>query len=78
MFSRKMTFSVKQQSFLSGAGSIFDLAGQPFGNLSIGDESTDKRALQSDWNAVGKDIRRAYNAEIKKGENKKIVKNGAR
>jgi hypothetical protein len=64
MFSSKMSFSSKQQSFLMGAGSILDLAGQSFGNLSIGDESTDKRALQSDWNAVGKDIRRAYNAEI--------------
>ncbi len=78
MFLRKMSFSLEQQSFLSGSGSIFDLAGQSFGNLSIGDESTDKRALQSDWNAIGKDIRRAYNAEIKKDENKKVVKNGAR
>jgi len=47
-------------SFLIGAGSIFNLAGNYFEfNRSYSGEVADTMALQSDWEMVGNDLRQA-------------------
>jgi hypothetical protein len=73
--SSAKNLSPRQRFFLSGAASVFQLAGFPFRLLSSGNPSTDKRALQSDWSAIGKDLRKAYNTEIRKVDNKIAIKN---
>jgi len=48
-------------SFLVGAGSIFNLAGNYFEfNISSSGEEADIKALQSDWDMVGNDLRDAF------------------
>jgi hypothetical protein len=54
------TFLVTQSSFLSGAASSFNLAGNTYRyNSSQSAESADERALRSDLLAVGEDFRNA-------------------
>jgi hypothetical protein len=52
--------SKKGRYLLRGAGSIMNLSGKRFGSISFGDQSTDAKALQGDWLAVGSDIRKAF------------------
>ena len=50
-----------KQSFMRGIGSIGNLSGEiPF-NSSASDNEADAKALLSDWQEVGRDIRRAMN-----------------
>lgn len=56
-------------SFLIGAGSIFNIAGNYFEfNTSPSGEIADRKALESDWGVVGNDLRCAideFESEIK-------------
>lgn len=48
-------------SFLIGAGSIFNLAGNYFEfNTSHSEEIADIRAIESDWGVVGDDLRNVF------------------
>ncbi len=56
------TFLVTKSSFLSGAASAFNLAGDTYRyNFSKSAEAADERALRSDLLAVGEDFRGAIN-----------------
>jgi hypothetical protein len=61
MFSGKRSAASKGSHLLRGAGSILNLAGCATNRKRPrGDASTDMKALQSDWIAVGNDIRKAF------------------
>jgi hypothetical protein len=50
-------FLFPNSSFLTGAGSVFNIAGNYFGfNYSASDEQADSRALENDWGMIGEDI----------------------
>lgn len=54
-------FLFSTPSFLTGAGSIFNIRGNYFRfNTSSSPELADMRAIQSDWCMVGRDLRGAY------------------
>lgn len=56
-------FLFAKSSFLSGMGSILDITGTYFRfNGSSSDQIADKVALESDFGAVGCDLREAVNA----------------
>jgi hypothetical protein len=58
MIKRVQTdFLFAQPSFVSGAGSVFDLWGQLVTyNESVDGDEADARAIASDWMIVGQDI----------------------
>jgi hypothetical protein len=44
-------------SFLIGAGSVFNIAGNYFNfNYSSSDKEADNKAIMSDWGVIGQDI----------------------
>lgn len=60
-----MTIKNKQvlSEFFSGAGQLFDISGKYYEHiadkyLNTPSEKLDREALQSDWQAVGNDIRK--------------------
>lgn len=56
-------FLFSTPSFLTGAGSIFNLAGNYYEyNLSSSGEEADSRAMQCDWAMVGNDLSNALDA----------------
>jgi len=59
-------FLFTKQSFIRGLGSIGNLDGTILFNSSKTDEEADAKAIFSDWQMVGNDIRKAINehAEI--------------
>ncbi len=73
-----IAFTSKQKAFLDGAGSIFSLTGSPLSSFSYGDQSTDAKALQSDWDAVGSDIQNAMSYMSEEIENNNTEKDAAR
>ena len=73
-----IAFTSKRKAFLDGAGSIFSLTGPPLSSFSFGDQSTDAKALQSDWNAVGYDIQKAMSFMSEEIENNNTEKDAAR
>lgn len=47
-------------SFIDGIGSIFNLAGNYFEfNYSKSSEESDRKAIESDWDMIGNDIKKA-------------------
>jgi hypothetical protein len=53
-------FLVPRMTWLTGAGTLLNLAGQYYGyNISATEEEADARALFSDWSMVGQDLRNA-------------------
>ena len=62
-------FLFSTPSFLTGAGSIFNIRGNYFRfKLSRSSELADMRAMQSDWCMVGKDLRKAFEEYQKQSE----------
>ncbi len=60
------TFFFAKPSFLEGIARIFDFSGSlDRYNVSRSTREADRRALESDWRAIGEDMRRAM-AEIDK------------
>lgn len=46
-------------SFIDGIGSIFNLAGNYFDfNYPKSSEDADRKAIESDWNMIGNDIKK--------------------
>lgn len=65
MFKRKhrTDFLFSRTGFLTGAGSVFNLAGNYFGyNYSDSPFEADAKALASDWAVVGQDMQDAMTA----------------
>jgi hypothetical protein len=55
--------------FLTGAGSVFNIAGSYFlYNATSEDEDADSRAIACDWSMVGQDIRDAMGGFSKETE----------
>lgn len=52
-----------RRSFLEGVGSVVSLQGS-YLQLPLGSVMTDAAKLRSDWEAVGRELREAYNTEI--------------
>lgn len=75
----KTDFLFPAPTFLTGIGSVLNLAGNYFKfNYSVGDKEADWKALLSDWGVVGEDI---LSANLFVEENMKIEnseKNGRR
>lgn len=60
-------------SFLIGAGSVFNLAGNYFQfNTSVNDEKADFKAIESDWGSIGKDLSDIVLKDVK---DKELVNN---
>lgn len=56
-----------RSSFISGLGTIFNIAGKFYRyNYSKSPEEADRKALISDWFAVGDDMRKAIEIQRKK------------
>jgi len=56
----KTTSLLPHKSFIVGMGSIFNLRGQYFDyNKSDSSLKADSKALQSDWEMTGEDLRKA-------------------
>ncbi len=54
-------------SFLIGAGSVFNIAGNYFDfNYSSSEKEADAKAIRSDWGVVGGDIESAVTEIVKK------------
>jgi hypothetical protein len=54
-------------NFITGMGSIFNIAGNYYGfNRSATSNEADKKAIESDWGVVGKDIEKAIQSQDKK------------
>ena len=59
-YNFKTDFLFPEPSFLVGAGSVFNIAGNYFDyNISQTELDADLRALQSDWGVVGQDLKMA-------------------
>jgi len=71
---KKTSISTERAAFMAGVGSIINITGRRFRPLSFGDQSSDVKALQSDWKVVGSDIRKAMNTIAKDAENQKPTK----
>lgn len=79
MFKRlkdRTDFLFSRTSFLVGAGSVFNLAGNyfSFGYATSGSEA-DTKALASDWNVVGLDLENAlinYDAQLQRENAKQL------
>ena len=56
-FKHRTDFLFSRTGFLTGAGSVFNLAGNyyPF-NSAESPEAADRRALAADWGVVGQDM----------------------
>ena len=65
---KETDFTFQRPSFLSGAASLFDFCGT-LRNSFPTERDADARALESDWRAIGNDLRAALAAYKK--ENKK-------
>lgn len=56
-FKHRTDFLFSRMGFLTGAGSVFNLAGNYYTfNSAESPEAADRRALASDWNVVGQDL----------------------
>ncbi len=66
----KSLFLFPEPSFIGGMGSVLDIGGNFFPlNASRSGEEADAKAIKSDWQNVGKDIRSAMDSECN-GEQK--------
>lgn len=61
-------------SFLVGAGSVLNIAGNYF-DFSSSDKDADAKALLSDWGVVGQDIQQAFEELEKELESTRIESN---
>lgn len=43
--------------FLSGVGSVLDLGGTSLGEISLGSTFTDRKTLEQDFSAIGRDFK---------------------
>jgi hypothetical protein len=60
-------FLFSRPSFLIGAGSVLNIAGNYFSfNYSKSDIAADHKAIESDWGTIGQDIEKASASLIKK------------
>jgi hypothetical protein len=59
MFFKKPATPAERIAFLTGVGSVLDIAGKPFRTLPFGDLESDAEALRADWEAVGRDLSKA-------------------
>ena len=65
----KTDFLLPKNNFLVGMGTVLNLAGSYFEyNYSKSDSEADLKALSSDWDNVGEDIRNAKRSYEKKNE----------
>lgn len=57
---KRTDYLFKKRSFLTGAGSVIGIFGQPnkFNKSNSGEEA-DLKALKSDWEMVGLDLRKS-------------------
>lgn len=54
-------FLLPRMSWITGAGSVINLAGTYYSyNLSDSEAEADGRAVLSDWSMVGEDLRNAF------------------
>jgi hypothetical protein len=61
--SYRSDFLFTTPSFLIGAGSVLNIAGNYFSfNYSSSDRQADTKAISSDWGVVGSDIEKASDA----------------
>ena len=64
--SYRSDFLFATPSFLMGAGSVLNIAGNYFSyNYSLSDRQADTKAISSDWGVVGGDIEKASDAITK-------------
>jgi hypothetical protein len=60
-------FLTPKSSYLTGAGSVMNLAGSYFVyNISPTPDMADRRAIFSDWAMIGQDLRHVLEAEKQK------------
>ncbi|MEI6149381.1 MAG: hypothetical protein WCS01_09825 [bacterium] len=58
-------FLLPRSSFLNGIGSVINIRGQAFSyNASESPTHADFRAIQSDWQVIGDDLREAMNGVV--------------
>ncbi|ANT65137.1 hypothetical protein Ptc2401_01371 [Prosthecochloris sp. CIB 2401] len=63
MFFRTKTVRLDRKYYLlNGAGSILNLSGSSWNRVRLGSQFSDLKALSSDWNTVGRDIKAAYSS----------------
>jgi hypothetical protein len=61
--SYRSDFLFTTPSFLIGAGSVLNIAGNYFSfNYSSSDRQADTKAISSDWGVIGSDIEKASDA----------------
>lgn len=64
---KKTSFLLPMNNFLVGLGSVLNVAGKYFDyNYSNSTEEADRKAIESDWQNVGQDIRFAQEKFKKK------------
>lgn len=70
---RKTDFLLPNNNFLIGLGSVLNIVGSYFEyNYSSSSEEADLKALESDWQNVGGDIKESIANFKKQDSNKKI------
>lgn len=64
---KKTNFSLPKNSFIIGLGSVVNIFGGYFEyNTHQSPKEIDTKALQSDWQSVGEDIKKSLNESFKK------------
>jgi hypothetical protein len=67
----KTTFLLPKNDFWVGIGSVFNIAGNYFEyNYSNTEQEADKKALLSDWQNVGKDMKKSVKKFEKENKDK--------
>ena len=70
---RKTDFLLPNNDFIIGLGSVLNLLGSYFEyNYSNSSKEADFKALESDWQNVGEDIRKSFKKVKKANENEDI------
>jgi hypothetical protein len=59
-------FLTSKSSYITGIGTVFNLAGNYYDfNYSQSTDEADRRAIESDWKMVGKDLKDIFKEIIK-------------
>lgn len=69
--NEKTTFLVAENSFLSGLSRVLDIAStrnKRIYNSSKTEKLADRRAILSDWQMIGNDVKEAYGKITKEAE----------
>lgn len=69
--NEKTTFLIAENSFLSGLSRVLDIAStrnKRIYNSSKTEELADRRAILSDWQMIGNDVRESYGKVAKEAE----------